>query len=344
MRDRLGRLRQWRPSSTAVRRAFLAALLANVGIVVTGGAVRLTASGLGCPNVPRCTDTSLVPTAEMGAHGVIEFGNRMLTFAVTAAVVAALVTAWRAQRRDLVRPAGLLLVGIIVQAGLGAVTVITGLNPVTVMAHFLLSMALIAVAVGAYETTGTGHGPAPLAVRRELRLGGGGLLAVAAATLFAGTVVTGTGPHSGDKDATDRLPFDLATVTQLHADLVFLLLGLTIGLLVAVTVTDAHASLVRRAQVLLGVLLAQGAIGYAQYATDLPVLLVGLHILGACLVWVAALRLVLPMTRRTQSSSLSSGSSLTSKTGLPPEQETLNSTSPASERNLARASRPGPGR
>ena len=295
MRDRLGRLRQWRPTPTAVRRAFLAALVANVGIVVTGGAVRLTASGLGCPNVPRCTDTSLVPTAEMGAHGVIEFGNRMLTFLVSAAVVAALLTAWQAGRRDLFRAAALLLVGIVAQAGLGAVTVITGLNPVTVMAHFLLSMALIAIAVRAHEISTTASAAAP-AVRRELRLGGVALLAVAAATLVAGTVVTGTGPHSGDKDATDRLPFDLASVTQVHADLVFLLLGLATGLLVAITVTDAPTSLVRRAQALLGVILAQGAIGYTQYATDLPVVLVGLHILGACLVWVAALRLVLPMT------------------------------------------------
>ena len=344
MRDRLGRLRQWRPTPTAVRRAFLATLVANIGIVVTGGAVRLTASGLGCPNVPKCTDTSLVPTAEMGAHGIIEFGNRMLTFVVTAAVVAALLTAWQAGRRDLFRAAALLLVGIITQAGLGAVTVITGLNPVTVMAHFLLSMALIAVAVRGYEISATARDATAPAVRRELRLGGVALLAVAAATLVAGTIVTGTGPHSGDKDATDRLPFDLATVTQVHADLVFLLLGLATGLLVAVTVTDAPTSLVRRAQTLLAVILAQGAIGYAQYATDLPVVLVGLHILGACLVWVAALRLVLPMTRWSQSSKLSSVSSLASKTGLPPEQETLNSTSPESDRNLARASRPGPGR
>jgi cytochrome c oxidase assembly protein subunit 15 len=319
-------------------------LLANIGIVVTGGAVRLTASGLGCPNVPRCTDTSLVPTAEMGAHGVIEFGNRMLTFVIAAAVVAALLTAWQAGRRDLLRAAALLLAGIVAQAGLGAVTVITGLNPVTVMAHFLLSMALIAVAVRAYETAKAGPGRAALAVRRELRRGGVALLAVAAATLVAGTVVTGTGPHSGDKDATDRLPFDLATVTQVHADLVFLLLGLATGLLVAVTVTDAARALVRRAQALLAVILAQGAIGYVQYLTDLPVVLVGLHILGACLVWVAALRLVLPMTRWSQSSPLLSGSSSTSKTGLPSEQETLNSTSPESDRNLARASRPGPGR
>ena len=134
-----------------LRRTFLGALVANTVIVVTGGAVRLTASGLGCPTFPRCTDQSLVATREMGAHGAIEFGNRLLTFALSAAVLAALVTAWRAGRRDLLRPAGLLFLGIVAQALLGGVTVLTGLNPLTVMAHFLLSMALIAVAVVAYE-------------------------------------------------------------------------------------------------------------------------------------------------------------------------------------------------
>jgi cytochrome c oxidase assembly protein subunit 15 len=160
-------------------------------------------------------------------------------------------------------------------------------------------------------------------------------------------VVTGTGPHSGDKDATDRLPFDLATVTQVHADLVFLLLGLSIGLLVAIAATGGRGSLVRRALVLLGVLFAQGTIGYVQYATDLPVVLVGLHVLGACLVWIAALRVAFGLNPRWAQSSppLPLESSLVSKTGLPPEQETLNSTSPPeSDLNLARASRPGPGR
>jgi cytochrome c oxidase assembly protein subunit 15 len=304
MRDRLARLRQWRPAAPALRRAFLGALVANTAIVVTGGAVRLTASGLGCPNVPRCTDTSLVPTAEMGAHGVIEFSNRMLTFVLAAAVAAALVTAWRADRPELVRAAALLIVGIVAQAGLGAVTVKTGLNPVTVMAHFLLSMALIAVAVRAEEIASAAPDRDVPVVRRELRLGSGALLAIVALTLFAGTVVTGTGPHSGDKDATDRLPFDLATVTQLHADLVFLLLGLSTGLLVAVAATGGSRFQVRRAVVLLGVILAQGTIGFVQYATDLPVVLVGLHIAGAALVWIAALRVTFglnpQMTQRPQ--------------------------------------------
>jgi heme a synthase len=297
---RLRLLRDWAPSPTAVRRTFLGALVMNSLIVVSGGAVRLTASGLGCPTVPRCTETSMVVTRETGLHGAIEFGNRMLTFVITAAVVAALVTAWRAARRDLVRLAGVLFLGIVGQALLGAVTVLTGLNPVTVMAHLLVSMGLIAVAAYAYDVARGPRVPARRVVRREIHLGGLLLVAVVGATLAAGTVVTGTGPHSGDKDASHRLPFDLAAVTQLHSDLVLLMLGLTVGLLIALAATDAPARVSRRGVTLLGVALAQGVIGVAQYATDLPVVLVGLHVLGATLVWIAALRLLLSMTRRVQ--------------------------------------------
>jgi heme a synthase len=290
----LGRWRAWTPSGTAVRRAFLAALVANVGIVVTGGAVRLTASGLGCPTFPRCTDSSLVVTREMGGHGLVEFGNRMLTFALTAAVAVAVVTAWRARRPDLLRPAGLMVLGILAQALLGGVTVLTGLNPVTVMAHFLLSMLLVAVAVLAHDRSGrdpqTPVRRSP-AVRRELLLGSRALVGVTALTLVLGTVVTGTGPHSGDKHATHRLPFDLREVTQLHADAVFLLVGLALGLALALRVTDTPPEARRRSVELLAVVLAQGTVGYVQYATNLPIALVAVHVLGACLVWVAVLRL-----------------------------------------------------
>jgi cytochrome c oxidase assembly protein subunit 15 len=292
----LDRWRGWTPSPTAVRRVFLATLIANVGIVVTGGAVRLTASGLGCPTFPRCTDHSLVVTREMGGHGLVEFGNRMLTFALSAVVVAAVVVAWRAGRRDLRAAALLLLGGIVAQAVLGGVTVLTGLNPVTVMAHFLLSVALIAVATRAHLLSAGQRVPPRREVHPAVQLGGRGLLVVTALLLLAGTVVTGTGPHSGDKNATHRLPFDLVEVTQLHADLVFLLVGLTIGLAVALQATDVPPVLRRRVRVLLGVVLAQGLVGYVQYATDLPVALVAVHVLGACLVWVAALQLVLAMT------------------------------------------------
>lgn len=286
----------WRPSPTALRRAFLGALVMNTVIVVTGGAVRLTASGLGCPTVPKCTADSMVATREMGIHGAIEFGNRLLTFVLTAAVLVALGTAWRAGRRDLAGRAGLLVVGIVAQAVLGAITVITGLNPVTVMAHFLLSMVLIAVAVEAHRRSAADPTDVRPGAAREgaryLRVLTLGLTAAVSATLVVGTVVTGTGPHSGDRDATDRLPFDLETVSQLHADLVFLVLGLTLGTVAAAGV--AGLGLVRRrAAVLLGVLLAQGAVGFVQYATDLPVLLVGVHVLGACLVWITTLRVAL---------------------------------------------------
>ena len=294
----LDRWRGWTPSPTAVRRVFLGALVANVAIVVTGGAVRLTASGLGCPTFPRCTDDSLVATREMGLHGAIEFGNRMLTFALSAVVVAAVVVAWRAHRRDLRTLALVLFGGIVAQAGLGGVTVLTGLNPVTVMAHFLVSVGLIAVATVAYELSTGQPVPHQRLVHPAVLLGGRGLLVVTALLLLAGTVVTGTGPHSGDKDATDRLPFDLVEVTQLHADLVFLLVGLALGLGVALRGTDAPQQLRRRWAELMVVVLAQGLVGYVQYATDLPIALVAAHVLGACLVWVAALRLVLAMTAR----------------------------------------------
>jgi cytochrome c oxidase assembly protein subunit 15 len=294
----LARWRGWTPSPTAVRRAFLAALVTNVGIVVTGGAVRLTASGLGCPTFPRCTDNSLVVTRQMGGHGLVEFGNRMLTFALSAVVVAALVIAWRAHRRDLRAAALLLLGGILAQALLGGVTVLTGLNPVTVMAHFLLSMALIAVAAWAHDLAGGQPVPHERRVHPTLLAGGRGLLVVTALLLVAGTVVTGTGPHSGDRNATHRLPFDLVEVTQLHADLVFLLVGLALGLVAGLRATAAPAIVQRRSVVLLGIVLAQGLVGYTQYVTDLPIALVAVHVLGACLVWVAALRLVLAMTAR----------------------------------------------
>src|SRR3954447_10418606 len=112
----LDRWRAWVPSPAAVHRAFVAALVCNVGIVVTGGAVRLTASGLGCPTFPRCTDDSPPVTRAMGRHGLVEFGNRILAFALSAVVVAAVVVAWRALRRDLLRLALLLFGGIVAQA------------------------------------------------------------------------------------------------------------------------------------------------------------------------------------------------------------------------------------
>jgi cytochrome c oxidase assembly protein subunit 15 len=264
--------------------------VANGVIVVTGGAVRLTGSGLGCPTWPRCTDASFVPTPELAGHGVIEFGNRTLTFVLTVAAIATLVVVWRSARRDLRPLAVLTVLGIPVQAVLGGITVLTGLNPWTVAAHFLLSMALVAVATTLWLRSRE-PGVGQLVVRRPLPLLVGGIVAATAAVLVLGTVVTGSGPHSGDPEA-GRTGFDPELVSQLHADVVFLLIGLTVALLVALHATDSPGRVRRAARDLLLVELAQGVVGYVQYVTHLPVLLVLLHMLGAVLVTAYTARLV----------------------------------------------------
>lgn len=313
VRTELGRRLRAAPPPAAVRAVALASLVANVGIVLTGGAVRLTGSGLGCPTWPRCTDTSYVVRGELGPHGVIEFGNRMLTFAVAAVALATVVVIWRARPRD--REARLLAVvlavGVPAQAVLGGLTVLTDLNPWLVAFHLLLSLAMIAVSVrllhhlGAQSPVPTGAAvptgavasggsawSAPVAARR---------LALATylvlwMVLYLGTVVTGSGPHAGDVDA-PRTGLDPALVSQLHADAVLVLVGLTIGLLVTIRVTDGTPGALRAGQWLLGIEIAQGLVGVVQYRTDLPVLLVELHLLGACATVIAATALLLRVPR-----------------------------------------------
>jgi heme a synthase len=287
---RMNVVRGWLGSQRTVRGLALASLVANVGIVVTGGAVRLTASGLGCPTVPSCSDESLVPTKEMGVHGIIEFGNRQLTFVlgVIAALALVAVVLQRPRRRPLVVLAALVLAVIPAQALIGMVTVLTDLNPWVVGCHFLVSMAVIAAAYTFWRRTAEPDGPVQISVPRSLRQLTWLTTAAAAAVLVLGTVVTGAGPHAGDKDA-KRNGLDLESVSQLHVDLVFLLLGLSVAAVLALRAGSAPRAAVRAAGVLLGVELGQGLIGFVQYFTDLPVLLVGAHMLGACLVWLAAL-------------------------------------------------------
>jgi cytochrome c oxidase assembly protein subunit 15 len=277
-------------SPVVVSRVALANAVANVLIVVTGGAVRLTGSGLGCPTWPRCTDESFVPTPELAGHGVIEFGNRTLTFLLTITAVAVLVVVWRSARRDL-RPLAIVsFLGIPVQALLGGITVLTGLNPWTVAAHFLLSMVLVAVATILWLRSRE-PGVGQLVVRRPLPLLVTGIAVVTAVVLMIGTVVTGSGPHSGDPEA-GRTGFDPELVSQLHADVVFLLIGLTVALLVALYATDSPGRVRRAARDLLIVQLAQGVIGYVQYFLHLPIAAVLLHMLGAALIAACTARLV----------------------------------------------------
>ncbi|WNV73902.1 COX15/CtaA family protein [Geodermatophilus sp. DSM 44513] len=283
-------------SPTVVSRLALANAVANGAIVVTGGAVRLTGSGLGCPTWPRCTTESFVATPELAGHGAIEFGNRLLTFVLAAVAVATVVAVWRSSRRDLRPLAVLTFLGIPAQALLGGVTVLTGLNPWTVAAHFLVSTVLVALSTVLWlrsREPGVGR---PL-LRRPLGLLVSGIAAVTAAVLVIGTLVTGSGPHSGDVDADDvptgeRMGFDVELVSQLHADAVFLLLGLTVALLLALHATDAPGRVTRAARDLLVVQLAQGLVGFVQYFTDLPIALVLLHMLGAVLVTAYTARLV----------------------------------------------------
>jgi cytochrome c oxidase assembly protein subunit 15 len=283
-------------SPATISRLALANAVANGLIVVTGGAVRLTGSGLGCPTWPRCTSDSFTATPELAGHGVIEFGNRLLTFVLAAVAIATVVVVWRSARRDLRRLAVVTFLGIPAQALLGGVTVLTGLNPWTVAAHFLLSAVLVALATTLWlrsREPGVGQ---PL-VRRPFVLLTYGIAAVTAAVLVVGTVVTGSGPHSGDVDDADiptgdRIGVDTELISQLHADVVFLLIGLTVALLVALYATDSPDRVRRATRDLLVVELAQGVVGYVQYFTDLPIALVLLHMAGAVLITAFAARLV----------------------------------------------------
>jgi cytochrome c oxidase assembly protein subunit 15 len=290
----------WRPTSASMRGLALAGVIVNAGIILTGAAVRVTGSGLGCPTWPKCTGASLVPTHTPHALNMaIEFGNRLLTFLVLAVGIAVFVAARRLRppRRDLVRLALIQPLSVVAQAIMGGITVLTKLHPATVSAHFLLSIALLAAAVILWVRTGEGDdAPRPL-VRTELLWVGRGLIAVVAALLLVGTIVTGTGPHAGDAKAR-RWNFNLEQVAQLHVDFVWATVGLTFALLLGLRLTSAPRPAQRRALELLLIELVQGAIGYVQYFTNVPAALVAAHVLGSTLVWIATLRVVFALRDR----------------------------------------------
>lgn len=276
-------------SGILLRRLALASIIANVGIVVTGGAVRLTASGLGCPTWPRCTDDSYVTTPEMGVYGVIEFGNRMLTFAVGLIALATVlaVLLHRPRRPGLLALAVAVFLGIPAQAVIGGITVLTNLNPWVVGLHFLASMAVIAAAYALWRRIGDPDGPPVAVVPAPLRALARVTTGVTVAVLVVGTWVTGSGPHAGDHGAA-RNGLDPETISQVHADGVFLLIGLSVALIFAFRAVGATRA-TRAAIVLVAVELGQGLIGFVQYFTHVPAILVGAHMLGSCLVLLAAL-------------------------------------------------------
>lgn len=278
------------PDHAAVQRWAWASVAANTMIVLTGGLVRLTGSGLGCPAWPRCTDESFVPHRELGIHGAIEFGNRMLTYVLIAVAIGTLVAVWRwsGSTPALRRLTLLLALGIPFQGVIGGITVLTNLNPWIVSLHLLLSMALIAGSVLLVVRV-RGVEPTPVPVRSVLLVRA--TFVVLVVVVYLGTMVTGSGPHAGDADS-PRNGLDPHVMSQVHAASVYLLVALTLATVVALRGTPA----IRFAALLLVVEVLQGTIGFVQYLTDLPVALVAAHLVGAAILAAAGARLVLAVS------------------------------------------------
>ena len=274
----------------------VATLVSNIAIVVTGGAVRLTKSGLGCPTWPRCTEDSFIPV-DLHIHSAVEFGNRMMTFVLTAVAILTFVAALKVGRRSIVRLAFLLGLVIPAQAVIGGITVLTDLNPWIVAFHLLVSMAIIGGAVVLLRRLDEGDGPVRSLVPRPVRVLVLATYAVTWVVLYLGTVVTGSGPHSGD-DGAVRNGLDLDTMSHVHAAAVYLLVALSIAVIALLRRGDTPAAARRAARWLLALELLQGAIGFAQYYLGLPELLVALHLLGAALIAMASARLVVTVRER----------------------------------------------
>ena len=279
------------------RRITLVTLASLVFIMVTGAAVRLTGSGLGCSTWPSCEPDSFTPRSASDGAGMVEFANRLVTGAVGLFTVAAVVGAHRRRPRrdDLFRWSLGLPVWVFANALVGAAVVWLHLSPKTVMVHFLLSLGAVWNALVLHHKAGEdvepGTSPGAEVARRplavpSLRRGCDALLAVASVVVVTGTIVTGSGPHAGDDDA-NRLGFDLESVVRIHGIAVLVFLGLTLWLVRRARHGDAEPSVTRRLEWLVGVLVAQGTVGYAQYFSGVPAVLVGIHVLGAALVWIA---------------------------------------------------------
>jgi cytochrome c oxidase assembly protein subunit 15 len=254
----------------------VASLVVNMVIIVTGAVVRLTSSGLGCPTWPQCSDTSYVPRAELGVHGVIEFTNRLLTFVLITLAIGMAVSAFRVKTTAAgapMRPIRTLAIvvglGVALQGILGGITVLTRLNPWLVALHLLLSVAIIGLCVVMVHRT---YDTAPLAISPLVRIL---VLAIVAATVLVimlGTVVTGAGPHAGDDSTIQRNGISPELAAHIHAWAVWLLVILTV---VTLVITKS-----RLVAALLAVQLLQGVIGYVQYFTGLPIVGVALHMAG----------------------------------------------------------------
>jgi cytochrome c oxidase assembly protein subunit 15 len=287
-----------RVTPAGYRRLTAAALVMTALIIVTGAAVRLSGSGLGCSDWPTCTQNDFFPSARF--HGLVEFVNRAFTGVMGVALIVAILASTRRvpRRRDLTWLSAGLAFGVVGQALVGALVVKTDLNPAAVILHFLLSVVMVFVGMVLHRRAGEAPGPYRPTVAPALRTHAWVVLGLASAAVAAGTVVTGTGPHGGDERA-HRFPFEITTVARVHSALVWVLCAATVTLALRARRTAAWAVLRLPIQWLLVATCAQGLIGYVQYALDVPPGLVAVHIAGSVAVVLAATHLALVTRRAT---------------------------------------------
>jgi cytochrome c oxidase assembly protein subunit 15 len=270
-------------------------------IVVSGAAVRLTGSGLGCPDWPTCYRRQVTP--QLSLHPLVEFSNRMVTVVLVILLAVTFIAALRRRpfRADLIWLSAGLVGGVLAQAVIGAFAVYTKLNPYVVQLHFLASIVLVAVAVVLVHRADRDYRPgsATRLVPRPVVLGGRAVVGLLGVVLVAGTFTTGTGPHAGNATGqlvARRIPVPLRDMAELHSSLALLLVGVAMGLAVAVHAIDVPERVRRGARSLCGVLVAQAAVGYTQYFTHLPAALVEVHVLGATVLAVGAMQFHLSLT------------------------------------------------
>jgi cytochrome c oxidase assembly protein subunit 15 len=288
-------MRRFSLSPEAYRTITLVAAVMLAIIIVTGAAVRLTDSGLGCPSWPNCEEGRLTPHSASDYNAMVEFVNRVFTGLVSISVVVAVLGSLvrTPRRRDLVWLSWGLVGGVIAQAVLGGLTVLFELKPGFVMAHFLVSIVLLTDAIVLYHRAGIpdelmAEPATPVVTNRVVALGRA-LLVLAFLVLVTGTVVTGAGPHSGGgkEDEISRLEFAIPDVARVHGTTVMVFLGLVLVTVFLAARDGAPRAVMRRIGVLLAVLVAQAGVGYTQYLSDIPPLLVGIHVAGATAVWTA---------------------------------------------------------
>jgi heme a synthase len=283
---------RWSPSRRTVMWAVMASVVMSAVIVVTGGAVRLTSSGLGCPTWPECSAGSLTATPAMGIHAAIEFSNRMLTDALCVVVgwTIVVVRCSKPRRRNVTRLAWSQFWLVVANAVLGGITVLMSLNPWTVAGHLMLAVAFMTVTTMTWLRFREGDLPArprvPLPLRRLTRV----TVVATLVLIAAGTIVTGSGTHAGDSSDVPRMPFDWADTVYVHGGLACLVVALAAALWLGLKAVDAPLDIRVLARNFLLVLLAQGVVGLVQYVTGVPEIIVAVHMLGVCAVWIGVLR------------------------------------------------------